>query len=99
MLDERLKQIFHTALREKYETVQDTQKTDDPDVEENSQSQKKSGENEHFLGASTDKNLRDLRELKNPVWDRNRRSSDDSNGYQTPPYLSPGMTRRLKIYL
>ena len=91
MLDESIRQIFHTSLMEKYNKGTERQ-LQEPDLDKTCslESHKDDDENELEVYEPCKANAR---ELRSPEWRQSLRIS--GNGYQTPPYLSPGMTRRL----
>lgn len=86
MLEENIRQIFHTMLKEKEVLgVMYSQREDQLHVEREDELQS----NGRSRSGSVDS---DSRELRNPEW-----SHEKSNGYQTPPYLSPGVTKRVVV--
>ena len=107
MLEECLKQIFHTALQEKHgsTTKHDENFTDHLSWKHDSESEKDEEEERDFQNAqdtnssvNSDTSYK-LRELKNPIWEYDTRDdgSRHNGGYQTPPYMSPGITKRLNL--
>ena len=83
MLEERLKQIAHTVLQETYSKPVQKSMECLENNDFNERESKKLGENEQE------------RELKSPCSSRGD-SNANSHGFRTPPYLSPGSTRRLQ---
>lgn len=78
MLDEALRQISHSTLKEE-EPTKTSEKEEEGDV---------------FRTVGDQLEMERGREWRSP-WSSTDNCSKD-NGYHTPPYLSPGVTKKLK---
>lgn len=84
MLEERLKQIAHTILQETYSKP--SRVSEEKSQDSTAKREKENTENHCF---------EEERELRTPCSSMGE-SSAGSHGYTTPPYLSPGATRRIQ---
>lgn len=80
MLEERLKQIAHTALQETHSiSIAEVQEKAENSNENTKKAQKV--------------DYREERELRTPSCSS---QGEPTHGYRTPPFLSPGATRRIR---